>query len=373
MAVWRRVAAATLAAAVTLAGTACTGTREGRSGAVGASAGAPATFRPGADGIGDPYFPRYGNGGYDVGHYALKVRYDPAADQLSGTAVITAKATADLSRFNLDLAGLTVRQVTVDGRAARHERTGDELVVTPASGVPTGVTFTVQVTYDGKPAGLSRPGLGATGFLHTTDGAIAIGQPESATTWYPVNDHPLDKATYAIEITAPEPLAVLSNGVLAATTRSAGWRTARWEVRSPMASYLSTLAIGDYRVVVGRHKGKPMVTAVAASLPRGPADTAIARTGEVADFLEQRFGPYPFDSYGGIVIDDERVAFALETRPGRCTRRRSSSAARTGSWRTRSPTSGSGTASRSSIGRTSGSTRASPPMASGCGSSTTPV
>ena len=34
---------------------------------------------------------------------------------------------------------------------------------------------------------------------------------------------------------------------------------------------------------------------------------------EVADFLAERFGPYPFDAYGGIVVADERIRYALET------------------------------------------------------------
>jgi aminopeptidase N len=310
---WRRWAAGAAAVTVLLAGGACTGTREGGGAAPRASASASPSFTAGADGIGDPYFPRYGNGGYDARHYALRIKYDPTTDQLTGSATIDATATADLSRFNLDLAGLTVREVTVDGAEATHTRDGDELVITPATGLVRDAEFTVEVTYDGKPAGLSRPGLGETGFLHTPDGAFAIGQPESATTWYPVNDHPLDKATYTIEITAPERLAVVSNGVRTAETKAAGWSTTTWEVRAPMASYLSTLAIGDYRVVTGTHKGRPVITAVANSLPRGTADAAMARTTEVADFLEGAFGPYPFDAYGGIVIDDERVRFALET------------------------------------------------------------
>jgi hypothetical protein len=39
-------------------------------------------YEPGAPGVGDPYFPLYGNGGYQVNHYDLSVRYDPATDEL---------------------------------------------------------------------------------------------------------------------------------------------------------------------------------------------------------------------------------------------------------------------------------------------------
>src|SRR5687768_17530518 len=84
----------------------------------------PIEFRAGAAGIGDPYFPTHGNGGYDVLGYDLKVRYDPATDQLTGAATITATATEDLARFNFDLSGLTVSSVTVDGSPARYDRDG---------------------------------------------------------------------------------------------------------------------------------------------------------------------------------------------------------------------------------------------------------
>jgi hypothetical protein len=71
----------------------------------GASGGGGGGFRPGAPGVGDDYFPLYGNGGYDVRHYLLRVSYDPATDRLVGVATISARATQNLSRFNLDFVG----------------------------------------------------------------------------------------------------------------------------------------------------------------------------------------------------------------------------------------------------------------------------
>ncbi|MEV4201412.1 M1 family metallopeptidase [Micromonospora globbae] len=271
-------------------------------------------FRPGGADAGDPYVPGRGNGGYDVAHYALDVRYDPASDRLTGNATVTATATQGLSRFNLDLAGLDVARVTVDGAAAAHRRTGEELVVTPARGLPRGARFTVEVAYAGVPAAVADGALGSGGFLHTDDGAIALGQPDSAATWFPVNDHPSDKATYDIAVTVPDGLAALSNGVPGPRSSADGWTTWRWSERAPMASYLTTLVIGDYRVSTGTHAGRPMVTAVPAGEPAtGPAAVSLARTGAIADFLASRFGPYPFDSYGGIAVADERIGYALET------------------------------------------------------------
>jgi aminopeptidase N len=280
--------------------------------AVGACGGPD--FEPGAAGIGDPYFPKYGNGGYDVGGYDLALRYDPKSGRLDGTATITATATQDLNRFDLDLAGLRVATVTVDGAAATAEADGNEVVVTPERGIRRGAEMTVVVGYGGKPVQLENKALGAGGWLRTADGAVALGQPESASTWYPVNDHPADKATFKLAMTVPDGLAVLGNGVPGPAERKDGWTTWHWAESSPMASYLSTVVIGKYRVSTSTHAGKPMVTAVAATLPAdGPGARSVGRTGEIADFLAGQFGPYPFDAYGGIVVADDRIGYALET------------------------------------------------------------
>ena len=83
-----------------------------------AGGGAASVPTDGAPGIGDPYYPRYGNGGYQVRSYTLDVSYDPATDKLVGKATIRATATQNLSRFNLDFVGLKIRSLKVNGETA---------------------------------------------------------------------------------------------------------------------------------------------------------------------------------------------------------------------------------------------------------------
>jgi aminopeptidase N len=273
-----------------------------------------ANFAPGAQGIGDDYFPTYGNGGYDVAGYDLNLRYDPKSGELSGTATITATATQDLSRFDFDFANLSASGATVDGSVAAPNQEGTELVITPPAGIVKGKAFTVVVTYAGRPATLDNKALGEGGWLRTNNGGFALGQPESASTWFPVNDHPSDKATFRLAMAVPDGLEVLSNGVPGPRDSANGWTTWTWSEASPMASYLTTVVIGQYRITNATHNGKPMITAIPDSLPvDGPAARAMARTGEIADFLAAQFGPYPFDAYGGVVLDDSRINYALET------------------------------------------------------------
>jgi hypothetical protein len=211
-----------------------------------ALAAPPSQFTAGAAGIGDPYFPSDGNGGYDVQHYDLAVTYDPATNQLTGVATIQAKATQNLSAFNFDFVGLRLRSVTVNGTSATTQRKGQELTVKPKTGLANGSSFTVVARYDGVPETLEDFGL--SGFIHTDDGAIVIGEPHVAATWFPANDHPRDKATFTFHITVPTGLEAVSNGALVGQQANGALTTWNWNALEPMATYLAFMAIGQFDV-----------------------------------------------------------------------------------------------------------------------------
>jgi aminopeptidase N len=280
-------------------------------------------FTPGAPGIGDPYFPLDGNGGYNVRHYDLRLTYDPGTDVLTGKATFSARATQNLSSFNLDFLGLAVRSIEVDGRAAEWGRDHDELTVIPQRGIRDHAWFTTVVRYEGVPETIFEYG-GPAGFFHTDDGALVIGQPHVADTWFPVNDHPIDKASYTIEITVPSGLEAISNGVLRSERTRLGSTTWTWEAKEPMVSYLAMMAIGEFDVRAYREDDLRFWDALDPDLFEGPppslgevAEGSLARQGEITDFLEGYFGRYPFSAGGGIVDDLDELFFALEnqTRP----------------------------------------------------------
>ena len=273
---------------------------------------AAAAPTPGAPGIGDAYFPTYGNGGYDAEHYAISIGYDPTTGVLAGTTVVTATATQDLSRFDLDFA-LTASAVSVNGAPARTSASGTELVVTPSHPLSRGERMTVTVTYGGKPAD-TRPNSFSP-WLRTPTGAVLVGEPEASAWWFPGNDHPRDKATYDVTVTVPAGLQAISNGRGGVTRTDSVSSTWRWQESRPMATYLAFVAIGRYGITRGRTRsGIPYLNAVASGLGtrRAPARAAMARTAEIVDWEARTFGPYPFDTVGGVVPDAD-FGFALET------------------------------------------------------------
>ncbi len=270
---------------------------------------------PGAPGIGDPYYPLDGNGGYDVQHYDLTIRYSPATDALAGTVTIRAEATQRLSAFNLDLDGLTIRAIVVDGRAAAWSRRGTELTVTPRRALSKGHIFDTRIVYDGVPKVIHDPDLGDGGAFTTADGVVILGEPDVAQAWFPSNDHPSDKASFSIALTVPKDLQAISNGAPAGRSTVHGWTTWRWEQAEPMATYLAMAAIGTFDVKSYRQDGIRFLDAIDPALPKATYDRvakSFAREPEILRFLSGYFGPYPFRAAGGIVDADGEWDYALE-------------------------------------------------------------
>lgn len=142
--------------------------------AVSTRAGTP---RPGAPGVGDPYYPRDGNGGYVVRHYGLDLRYHPHTGWLAGVTTVNARSRQALSSFHLDFM-LRTRSVSVNGVAASFHRCGShELVVRPADPIRTGERMRIAVSYRDRPERItSRAGFA---WWHRSNGQSFInGEPE---------------------------------------------------------------------------------------------------------------------------------------------------------------------------------------------------
>ncbi|MFC8349228.1 M1 family metallopeptidase [Streptomyces sp. NPDC057280] len=298
--------------------------RLSRSARLGAVATAAASFMviaassaptPGGAGLGDPYFPLLGNGGFDARHYALDVAYNPDTDRLDGRTTLTARATQNLSAFDLDLQQLEVTRVEVNGRRARFTRDGDEIVITPRDALRKGKDFTVAVTYGGVPEPLGGPIVFGSnyGWMKTTDGVFVACEPNAASTWFPSSDHPDDKATYDIRIKAPKGLTGVSNGRLVSTYDKGDSTYTHWRETKPMATYLATATIGKFDVRTGTTPGgTPIYVAIDPVLANSNNVDVYAVTAAATDYWSEVFGPYPFEETGAIVDDMPEAGFSLE-------------------------------------------------------------
>lgn len=258
----------------------------------------------GSASAGDPYLPASGNGGYTVAHYDLELDYRVATNRLTATATITARALTALGRFSLDLAGLSVDKVTVNGVApVKTVHAARKLVITPAVPLAAAETFEVVVRYRGAPHPV-RSHWGELGWEELTDGVLVAGQPSGAPSWFPCNDHPSDKATFRILLTCEAPYTVVSNGPLVAKSTRSGRTSWTFDVREPMAAYLASVQIGRYR----RHDIAATPVAHSLFFPPAlarPVAVDFARLGEMLTVFSEAFGPYPFPAFSVIVTADD--------------------------------------------------------------------
>ena len=289
-----------------------------------APASAAARFTPGAPGAGDPYFPDMGNGGYDVAHYDIDLKYDPGTRGVGAAAKITARATQNLSRFDLDFLGpFTISSLKVDGTqgvlqadrgaGARHH---------PAQGLRKGRELHGRRRLLRRPAAHQRPGAGHVRLdRDARRRGRAVNQPFGAATWLPGQRHPTDKATYTSPSRCRTDLQTLSNGDLRrhvdaerATPRPAGSSGSRRRASSSCWRSASTTS-SHGRTSTGVRN----ITAIDRAMNTGPT-TRGSSTGDrrVIDFEPSVYGRYPFSSTGGI---DVRAGSATpwRPRPARCT------------------------------------------------------
>jgi aminopeptidase N len=280
-----------------------------------AAPAAASPYGPGSPGLGDPFFPLAGNGGYDVKHYSLDLAYERASNQLDGRVTIVARAEQNLSQFNLDFRDFyEISELEVNGRDARFEHDGaQELTVIPRRGLRRGVPFFVRIEYSGQPQAVVDPDGSSEGWVPTDDGAFVVNEPQGSPGWYPSNDNPQDKATYDFKITVPEGITAIANGRLLWRKTRDGKTTWRWFEDSPMAPYLATATNGVFDLRISRAGRLPLYQAVDPKVGN-PALSfeRLAAEAEIIEFFSGLYGRYPFSSGGG-VVDNGGVGYALES------------------------------------------------------------
>ena len=261
----------------------------------------------GDSGIGDPYYPNLGNGGYDVEKYSIILDVDPETNILDGKTIIKAKTTQRLASFNLDFQGLTVDSVFVNGKAATFSQQGAEMTITPSKPLSFGRSFTVEVVYHGTPITiLSQAIPWQAGWFHSEDGTINVWtEPDGASTWFPNNDHPRDKALYHFEIKVPNPWVVAATGTLKKTIPDGNYTTYIVDLDEPAASYLAAINIGKYLYEETDGPNDILIRNYFPSNYPERLKNNFDALPDMIEYLSSLFGPYPFKEYGVVIASSE--------------------------------------------------------------------
>lgn len=258
----------------------------------------------------DPYVPERGNAGYDAVAYDLELRYAITSNHLSGRALITVRAKAELRALTLDLVGLRVSKVAADGAAARWRQRRGKVDVTLPRPLAAGTDAVIEVRYAGNPRPTGST-WGPVGWEELHDGVLVAAQPSGAATWFPCNDLAAQKAPFLVSLTAASSYRVVVNGSLVEHWPHGSTTTWVYEQREPTSPYLMTVHLGRYEDAVVADR-PVAIRAVLGRAQRAGFTEAFARQAQMMDVFVDRFGPYPFEAGYTVVICPEPLELPLE-------------------------------------------------------------
>ncbi len=250
----------------------------------------------------DSYAPQSGDRSFDVESYDLDLRYRMRTNRLDAVAVINAVAVAPTSTVALDLVGLRVTRVSINGERTKAFRQGPrKLQVILPHVLEVAERFSIEIAYGGAP-GPRRSRWGAIGWEELEDGVLVAGQPTGAATWFPCNDRPDARAFMRIAVTTDAEYTVVATGVPVSTVRTGAQRTWRFAAAVPVATYLAAVQIGRYE---GLRATEPFPARLAFP-PARQAETrrAFADVPAMLRLFEDRFGPYPQEHLALVVTAD---------------------------------------------------------------------
>ena len=240
---------------------------------------------------------------YDVKHYTINMDIDVKKKYIKGFVDITATATDDFTRLQVDLA----RKMRLNGvyfldQKLKTTRKEDAVFVEFPI-VTEGENITFRVEYEGKPLEAKNPPWDG-GFVWEKDKKgrpyVSIAcEGDGAGLWWPLKDHiadePDDGAT--MTFTVPEELFCVSNGRLLDVTANQKnkTKTYTWTVNNPINNYNISVQLGHYVSIqdtINRNGGVETLNYYVLDYHEEVATNHFKQSKDIIRFFEKYFGDF---------------------------------------------------------------------------------
>ena len=237
-------------------------------------------------------------------HYEVSMKIDPQNRTVESRSKITGRALTDTQNIAFDFAAFPGSLSVTDdsGQDRAFQRTANGLAV--VSELSTDQEFSLEVQFQGQPKPVSHPGVPADlGWLSNDSSVVTFNGAAKSSSWLPGDDNPGNKATYDFQIEVPKHHFAVANGkLMGERLLPDGGKSFHYRSKFPMASYLASVNTFDEREF-SRTMVAPEFEVIH---PKG-METAVRSEfknhEKMMNFLSQRLGDYPFESYGAIVTD----------------------------------------------------------------------
>jgi aminopeptidase N len=227
----------------------------------------------------------------DVQHYDVDIAFGEDF-AFEATARVDVRLLSAVGVVHLDLQGPTVTAVTSGGEPLSYDQREGRLTVTLGPDHAAGDVLPLTVRYRGRPDGVV---LVVGPNTHGETVLFVDNWPEGARRWLPSVDHPSDKATVDLAVTADERLEAVAPGRLVETRRLPdGRRLTRWHEPVPIPVYCMVVGLADFEVSsLGEVGGVPL-TLWTFPEDAGAARRMFARSALMMQYYADLLGPYPY-------------------------------------------------------------------------------
>jgi aminopeptidase N len=193
---------------------------------------------------------------------------------------------------------MSVNAAEWNGAPAVYAHQGDRLTVNLPSASKTGERGRLGVRYRGVPASGLRIGPNR----HGERTFFSDNWPNRARHWLPTIDHPSDKATSELIVTAPSHYQVISNGVLVEETDlPSAMRRTHWRQSVPIATWLFVLGAARFAVDhYDRVGGTPLQTWVYPQDRENGFRDLSYPTRQALEFFSESIGPYAYEKLANV-------------------------------------------------------------------------
>ena len=236
--------------------------------------------------------------------YYLNINLFPEQKLLQGDVTITG-VVLDKTIKQIDLNfydNMKISLLTLNGEKSSYEEKGTRLSI-PYFNTKSD-TFNIRVVYEGTPkrVGFSSFVFGEINGMSCT---YNLNEPNYASTWFPCNDIPSDKALLDIKITNDSSEVSASNGLLMGVTTNGSRRTYYWKSNYPISTYLICLFSSDYKTFSQEYISQNKQDTMSIDYYVFPNQLEDAKIDfqdhpDMINFFAKTFGEYPFikEKYG---------------------------------------------------------------------------
>lgn len=182
----------------------------------------------------------------DVLHYLIKISLHPVIKEISGDVTVTAKVLHNSNAVCLNFYdNLTIDSLFVNHRPASYNRSERNLSILSGKLLNPSDTVVIRIVYHGSPKNL---GLSSFTFGEVNDNLMisTLSEPYFASTWFPCDDRPDDKALMDMFITSDSAYTSVSNGKLIDEVVHDSLKTFHYKTYYPIAPYLICIYSSKY-------------------------------------------------------------------------------------------------------------------------------